>query len=70
MLLWGQIAMKMLRRLYISENVQMRYRTARVLEIWDLAAASLPPSPVRPDDRLCSLSTLTCNIHALLINFV
>ena len=47
MLLWGQIAMKLLRRLYISENVQMRYRTARMLEIWDLAAASLPPSPVR-----------------------
>lgn len=44
---WMLLATKLLRRLHISEHLQVRYRTARMLEIWDLAASSMPSSPVR-----------------------
>lgn len=40
------LATKLLRRLHMSEHLQVRYRTARMLEIWDMAASSMPSSPV------------------------
>lgn len=40
------MAVKLLKRSYVSEHLQIRYRTARMLEIWDLAASSIPASPV------------------------
>ena len=48
LLRWMLLATKLLRRLHISEHLQVRYRTARMLEIWDLAASSMPASPVSP----------------------
>lgn len=45
---WMLLATKLLRRLHSSEHLQVRYRTARMLEIWDMAASSMPSSPVRP----------------------
>ncbi|KAA6425739.1 MAG: hypothetical protein FRX49_04114 [Trebouxia sp. A1-2] len=44
---WTLMAVKLLKRSYVSEHLQIRYRTARMLEIWDLAASSIPASPVR-----------------------
>jgi len=43
---WTLMAVKLLKRSYVSEHLQIRYRTARMLEIWDLAASSIPASPV------------------------
>ncbi|KAL0024291.1 hypothetical protein WJX79_004726 [Trebouxia sp. C0005] len=48
---WTLMAVKLLKRSYVSEHLQIRYRTARMLEIWDLAASSIPASPV-PTPRL------------------
>lgn len=44
------MAVKLLKRSYVSEHLQIRYRTARMLEIWDLAASSIPASPVSLDN--------------------
>ncbi|DBA87747.1 TPA: hypothetical protein ACH3X1_004750 [Trebouxia sp. C0004] len=48
---WTLMAIKLLKRSHVSEHLQIRYRTARMLEIWDLAASSIPASPV-PTPRL------------------
>ena len=63
------LATKLLRRLHISEHLQVRYRTARMLEIWDLAASSMPSSPVyllaflNASDQTIQLFLLAC-LHA------
>ena len=43
---WTVIATKLLKQAHVSEHLQIRYRTARMLEIWDLAASAIPASPV------------------------
>ena len=52
------MAVKLLKRSYISEHLQIRYRTARMLEIWDLAASSIPASPVSLSVQLLAIFLL------------
>ena len=43
---WLRLAWRASRRVYLSEQVLMRYRTARLLELWEQSVQSLPQTPV------------------------
>jgi len=55
---WTLMAVKLLKRSYVSEHLEIRYRTARMLEIWDLAASSIPASPVSLSVQLLAIFPL------------
>ena len=55
---WTLLAVKLLKRSYVPEHLQIRYRTARMLEIWDLAASSIPASPVSLSVQLLAIFLL------------
>lgn len=55
---WTLMAVKLLKRSRVSEHLHIRYRTARMLEIWDLAASSIPASPVSLSVQLLAILPL------------
>ena len=51
---WLRLAWRATRRVNLSEQVLMRYRTARLLELWEQSVQSLPQTPVSLTGAACS----------------